>query len=429
MTETATTARIRMGAIVLCAIVGIGALTDLFWNIRYRGPSLGSVIAPVEQSATQATGSAAAQAAAPTPETRVRTASAPASGSPALVRGKAAHRLGLQIAGRPLEIYGIAWFLLIVVLTLAPLLDTDTVQERFGFYLFCASVVGLTAVFWSASQLSFDWRAASSRHLVAAGCVLGIFLVSLIARQPALGTVVRSAHLDLRLLVGRAVSWMAVTAFIAITSLHAATPANPDAVPTGAAFERWYARQPRVQLPIPAEGARVVIVKFNDYQCPPCKRTAAQYAPVIARLTREYPGAIRFLTLDYPLEQECNPYIQHDLHEAGCEAAVAVRLAREHGHGPELEDWLWQHQERLSREVVFQAAHDVAGVDDLPQRYASILTLVKADIETGHQLRVAGTPTHFVNGVRLPVLPVEDFETAVRHELAATEHAPAASTR
>jgi protein-disulfide isomerase len=441
MTDTTTTSWMKMGTIVLCAIVGTAALTDLFWNIRYRGPSLKSVVAPANAGTTQATRAAATQTAAPAapavgagpaPESRAQSEPRSSKTTPskgALVRGRSARRLGVTIAGRPLEMYGIAWFLLVLVLALAPLLDADAVRDRFGFYLFCVSVAGVTAVIWSASHLSFDWRAASSRHLLAAGCVLIIFIVSLIARQPAFTTVAHSVVWDAKLLAGRAVTWMAVTAFVAINSLHAATPANPDAVPTGAAFERWYAAQARVQLPIDPEGAKVLIVKFNDFQCPPCKRTAAEYIPVIARLAREHPGAIRFVTLDYPLEQECNPYMQYDLHEASCEAAVVVRLARERGRGPAMEEWLWDHQASLTHDAVFEAARLVAGIQDLPQRYASVLGLVKADIETGHAFRVVGTPTHFVNGVRLPVLPVDDFETALRYELAAQERAGAASTQ
>ena len=51
-------------------------------------------------------------------------------------------------------------------------------------------------------------------------------------------------------------------------------------------FERWYSSQPRVPLIVPTEGAKVLVVKFNDYQCPACGTVvhAVQADP------REVPG-------------------------------------------------------------------------------------------------------------------------------------------
>jgi hypothetical protein len=93
-----------------------------------------------------------------------------------------------------------------------------------------------------------------------------------------------------------------------------------------------------------------------------------------------------------------------------------------------MERWLWAHQPTLSRQAVFQAARDIAGITDMEPRYQAILALVRADIDTGHQLGVIGTPTHFINGVRLPPLPTQDFETAVRHELTAATPDTSATT-
>ncbi len=46
-------------------------------------------------------------------------------------------------------------------------------------------------------------------------------------------------------------------------------------------FEQWYQALPRVPLAVPNDGAKVLIVKFNDYQCPPCRMTWEQYKPII----------------------------------------------------------------------------------------------------------------------------------------------------
>ena len=36
-------------------------------------------------------------------------------------------------------------------------------------------------------------------------------------------------------------------------------------------------------VPADAAGASVVIVKFNDYQCPPCRQTYELYKPIKAK--------------------------------------------------------------------------------------------------------------------------------------------------
>jgi protein-disulfide isomerase len=42
---------------------------------------------------------------------------------------------------------------------------------------------------------------------------------------------------------------------------------------------------------------------------------------------------------------------------------------------------------------------------------------VKGDITLGHQLGVTGTPTFFINGVRIPGLKAEFFDAAIAYEL------------
>ena len=48
-------------------------------------------------------------------------------------------------------------------------------------------------------------------------------------------------------------------------------------------FERYWEARERVALAIPAEGAKVLIVKFNDFQCPPCRNSHMAYKPVLTK--------------------------------------------------------------------------------------------------------------------------------------------------
>jgi protein-disulfide isomerase len=168
---------------------------------------------------------------------------------------------------------------------------------------------------------------------------------------------------------------------------------------------------------VPSDGAAVVIVKFNDYQCPACGQTYRDYKPIIAKWNKEHPGKVKFITMDYPLERQCNQFVGQDLHLGACEAAVAVRLAREKGRAEAMEDWLFANQPAMTPESVKNAAATVGSVKDFDARFAATLELVKGDVAQGGQLQISGTPTFFMNGMRLQALRGEFFDAAIAWEL------------
>ena len=170
-------------------------------------------------------------------------------------------------------------------------------------------------------------------------------------------------------------------------------------------------------LAVPNDGAKVLIVKFNDYQCPPCRLTYEQYKPVIARYEAQYPGKVKFVTKDYPLEGECNANAPGGGHLAACEAAVAVRLARGHGRAQAMEEWIFANQQQMTPDLVKQGARSVGGIADFDAQYARTLELVKGDIAMGAALKVTGTPTFFINGRRVPIIKPEFFDAAIAYEL------------
>jgi protein-disulfide isomerase len=202
-------------------------------------------------------------------------------------------------------------------------------------------------------------------------------------------------------------------------AVAAAAGQLPALGPAAAAeFEAWYAKQPRANLPIDAGGAPVLVVKFSDYQCPPCAQSYVNQRPILARLQQQFPGAIKFVVKDFPLASGCNPIVKQSVHVAACEAAVAVRLASRGGKGVVMEEWLFTHQPTLTPAVVREAARTVGGVADFDKEYAKTLELVKADVATGMALNVQQTPTFFVNGVRFNGEPMPQFfEVALLHEL------------
>jgi protein-disulfide isomerase len=199
----------------------------------------------------------------------------------------------------------------------------------------------------------------------------------------------------------------------------AGTPEPPAPTQTQRSeFERWYVSQPRIPLIVPADGAKVLVVKFNDFECPACAQSFLQYKPILAKCDAEHPGAVRLVLKDYPLNRDCNDGLTRTLHPSACDAAVAVRLARTHNRGEAMEDWLYTHQPTMTPSLVRQAARDIGQVTDFEARYASTLSLVKGDIALGRTLGINGTPTFFINGVKIDsVLAPQYFDEAIAYEL------------
>ena len=181
-------------------------------------------------------------------------------------------------------------------------------------------------------------------------------------------------------------------------------------------FIKQYVALPKVTVPIDAGGAKVLVVKFNDYQCPPCRQSYMDYKWVIAKY--QALGQLKFVLKHFPLERECNAAVSGDLHPASCEAAAAVVMAQSKGTADKLEEWFFANQPALSPERVKEAAATVGGITDFDAQYARALTLVKTDAGLGALLGARSTPTFLVNGrVVTGALPAAYFELAIEHEL------------
>jgi uncharacterized membrane protein len=307
-----------------------------------------------------------------------------------------------------------------------------TIAENVPAYLFALSVVGLSFVLYLAYASFFVLKVYCVLCLITYVMVIGIFILSASATTIAMSSVPRRALRDLRSLTRQPVALTVLLLFVvSAVSVVAFFPRQHDATTPATAsasvatvsqdqqseFERWYASLPRVPLAIPTDGAKVVVVKFNDYQCPPCKQTFQMYKPVLAKWQSARPGVVKFVTRDYPLEPECNSNAPGGQHLAACEAAVAVRLAREKGRADAMEDWLFNNQESLTPALVREGARQVGQVGEFDRRYVATLELVKGDIAQGVQVGVRATPTFFINGVKIPGVKPEFFDAAIAYEL------------
>ena len=341
--------------------------------------------------------------------------------------------------GVPVAVPGLVWFLAVTLLSIVGFRGAGAagpageLSARVPGYIFALSVVGLSAVLYLAYASLVVLDTYCIFCLVTYFAVAGLFLVSGAAADGTMTGLPRRALRDLRLLTSSPIALAATVLFVAGSGvLLALFPRQVDAETAAAAapvatrtletseqsnFEQWYSSLPVVPLAVPNDGAKVLIVKFNDYQCPPCRLTYEQYKPVIARYEAQYPGKVKFVTKDYPLEGECNANAPGGGHMAACEAAVAVRLARRQGRAQAMEEWIFANQQQMTPDLVKQGARSVGGIADFDAQYARTLELVKGDIAMGAALKVTGTPTFFINGRRVPIIKPEFFDAAIAYEL------------
>jgi len=194
-------------------------------------------------------------------------------------------------------------------------------------------------------------------------------------------------------------------------------------------FLDTWAQQPRVTLPVAAGGAKVVIVKFNDWMCPGCKIWYQQLKPVLAKFQAQAPGAIKYVEKDWPWNAQCNAAVRQTIpgHDASCAAAAAVRLAADRGKREEMAEWMYANQPANPAEApavlerVKTHASQVLGIKDFAAAYATKVEAIKKDVADGMAVHVQSTPTYFINGVQAGdtngTLPLHYIELAIQYEL------------
>jgi uncharacterized membrane protein/protein-disulfide isomerase len=350
-----------------------------------------------------------------------------------------------SIGGVPVALFGMLSFAAVLVLV-ALCSKSKTAAPNLPGYLFAGSTIGLAVVLYLAYASYVILKVVCFLCLGTYVAVIGLFLMSGAATKfpmttlpkrlaDDLGTLVRTPKALSAAVVFLAAAVASVVMFPGQQASAAASPGStaeqvpasqgkPATIPAAPStqiqqLEEYLAKQPREVVMVPAEGAAVVIVKFNDFQCPPCRQTYLDYKPVLEKWAKEQPGKVRMIFKDYPLEPQCNQFVSQALHPAACEAAVAVRLAREKGKEVAMEEWIFANQPALTPELVKSGLTTIAGVPaaDFDGRYPKVIELVKGDIAQGGQLKVGGTPTFFMNGIRLHGLRAEFFDAAIAWEL------------
>jgi uncharacterized membrane protein/protein-disulfide isomerase len=314
-----------------------------------------------------------------------------------------------SFGGIPVALFGVLFFALVLLLVAIGGRDKAPARDAIPAYVFAASTAGLAFVLYLA------WASYTQLHTFCLLCaitylsVIAIFIISGGATTFPMTTLPRRVPRDVRALFSSPVAIVIALLFLfGAGTLIAYFPSEaprqaPVAIKTMSVEERtkvaqWYDMQPVVQPAIPAEGAKVLVAIFSDYQCPHCRAAHDTYKPLIAKYAGD--PRVKFVLKHFPLESECNPN-SGNVHSASCEAAAAVVMARATGKAAQMDAWLFDNQDKLTPSVVRQAGKDVGGIADFNGGYAEALKEVRADAVLGGQLGVGSTPTIYLNGRKL----------------------------
>jgi len=351
-----------------------------------------------------------------------------------------------SVMGMPVALGGVVWFGVVLLLALAEARGPARSRENINSYLLVWSTVGLSVVMYMAYASFFVLGTFCILCGVVYVAVAGIFLMTgSVSATPLRQLPLALVH-DLGFLVRRPVGLLVTVAFVAGTVVAAAwfpepgpltSLAEPSAAPDDtqkaaeqrSEFERFWNAQPRADSRLINVDTPVVVVKFNDYQCPACAQTHLLYDPIFTKYESSHPGSVRLMTRDFPLDPDCNNSSPSGPHRAACDAAVAVRLARQlaDAEGRRMEEWLYTNQQILDRDTITASLSEIAGIDagEFEMRRASVIDEIRADIAIGVALPVDATPTFVINGVILKGgLAPQFFDQAIALELKRAGVAP-----
>ena len=180
--------------------------------------------------------------------------------------------------------------------------------------------------------------------------------------------------------------------------------------------------------------AKVVVVNYDDFECPFCSRI---YSTLFPGIFKEYGDRVLFIFKDYPLE-EIHPWAVHAAVNANCLAAQSDDAYWEYAdvlhNNPQLVSNHKGHDEEndeLDQLAVLDGKRH--RIDDSKLQAcikAQDEKAVRASMSEGDAIGVNATPTMFVNGEKLDgAVPASEIRAALDRALkdagvAVPEHAP-----
>jgi uncharacterized membrane protein/protein-disulfide isomerase len=330
-----------------------------------------------------------------------------------------------SVGGVPVAVGGLVFFVLVLLLLWGSR-GKSRIQDTAGAYIFALSTIALAVVMYLAYASFFILKEVCPLCVTTYVAVIGVFIVSGGASSVPISSLPKRSVRDLAGLAASPIALVIALLFAGSAVSAVAFFPRPEIRPVvqmqqlssqeRSDLARWWDLQPKVDMPYSNEGAKVLLIKFNDYQCPPCRASYFGYEPILEKY-KDRPGDFKYELKHFPLNSTCNSASQM-VHPAACDAAAAAVMAQSRGTFDALTDWFFMHQDQLSPATVRDAAKDVGKIPDFDAEYAKAIQEVKTEAATGASLGVESTPTFFLNGRMIKgMMKAEALDALIEIEL------------
>lgn len=153
--------------------------------------------------------------------------------------------------------------------------------------------------------------------------------------------------------------------------------------------------------------SKVELVAYKDFECPPC----AQFHPIEEQLYEAYKDKVKFTFKHFPIDTI------HPNTRAAHRAAEAAGLQ---GKFFEMQNLIYQNQDQwytqatTNPQPIFESYAQQLGLD-LAKFKADVALdstnkTINADVASGKQIGVNGTPSYFINGSQLNTGEINSLE-------------------
>ena len=171
-----------------------------------------------------------------------------------------------------------------------------------------------------------------------------------------------------------------------------------------------------------AKNAKVVVVNFDDFECPYC---AQMHQVLFPEILKEYGDRVTFIYKDYPLA-EIHPWAIHAAVDANCLTAQNTDAYWDFA------DYVHANKREVDSEKTagarFEAVDKIAVLqgqkhnEDVGKLEACIKAqnedAVRASMKEGDEIGVDATPTLFINGQKIDgAVPVSEIRAALDNAL------------
>ena len=132
--------------------------------------------------------------------------------------------------------------------------------------------------------------------------------------------------------------------------------------------------------------------------------------PVFEQVLEKYPQDVKVVFKNFPLRN----------HKFAMKAAIAALAADSQGKFWEFHDLLFENYNKLSDQKIQEIAQAVGlNLEEYEKKKKDPATerRIKQDLSDGRQAGVRGTPTIFINGIRLRDRSLNGFQAAIDKQL------------